>query len=82
MSLFLAVLTPLIFFLHPIMGLVVVLIWILMQLGFWSFLLKQRGAIFVLKAMAWTFIDHYVYFSGMLTGFVLSGLSLRKLHVN
>ena len=82
MSLILALATPLSFILAPLLGGFIALIWLLLQLNFWCYFLKLRGAIFVLRAIAWTYLDHFVYLAGILTGLFLSITGLRKLHVH
>jgi len=81
-SLIVAVLIPFCFFLHPLLLGLAIMIWVFVQFGFWSYFFKQRGFLFVLKAVAWTYFDHFIYLSGMVVGLFLSVLGLRKLHVH
>lgn len=82
LSLLLAVTLPFALLFHPALGFLVCLSWISIQWRFWQYLLKARGVKFLAQSLLWTYIDHYLYFAGMLTGFMESVLSLRKLHVD
>ena len=70
-SLFLAVLSLLSFFIMPELSMFILVFWFLLNKDFFFFLKEKRGSLFFFQSIAWTFFDHLVYFLGIFHGSVI-----------